>query len=152
MDPCRPVRYAGAMPDTIFDRFPAPPAAKLLGWSLLELDPEAGTIALAFEGKPDFCNPAGHIQGGFLAAMLDDTLGPALLAMTDGTLFGSTIDLHVHYLRVVKPGRITTTGRVVKLGSRVAFMEGELFDAAGALCARATASASLGALRGTDPA
>jgi uncharacterized protein (TIGR00369 family) len=131
------------MTETIFDRFPAPPAAETLGWKLLALDAKAGTIELAFEAKPAFCNPTGHIQGGFLAAMLDDTLGPALFAMTDGKRFGSTIDLHVHYLHGVKPGRVTTKGRVVKLGSRVAFMEGELFDADGRLAAKATASASL---------
>lgn len=128
---------------TIFDRLPAPPAAETLGWELLSLDAAAGTIELAFDAKPAFTNPAGNIQGGFLAAMLDDTLGPALFAMTDGTRFGSTIDLHVHYLRPVPPGRVTTKGRVVKLGARIAFMEGELFTADGQLAARATASASM---------
>lgn len=128
---------------TIFDHLPAPPAAKTLGWELLSLDADAGTIELAFNAKPEFTNPAGHIQGGFLAAMLDDTLGPALFAMTDGKRFGSTIDLHVHYLRPVQSGRVTTKGRVVKLGSRIAFMEGELFTDDGQLAARATASASM---------
>lgn len=131
---------------TIFDRLPAPPAAETLGWELLSVDASAGTIELAFDAKPDFTNPAGNIQGGFLAAMLDDTLGPALFAMTDGKRFGSTIDLHVHYLRPVRPGRVTTKGRVVKLGSKVAFMEGELFTAEGKLAAKATASASMHAL------
>ncbi|MGB6230784.1 MAG: PaaI family thioesterase [Litorimonas sp.] len=131
------------MTDTIFDRLPAPPAAETLGWELLALDAEAGTIELAFDARPGFCNPIGHVQGGFLAAMLDDTLGPALFAHVDGRRFGTTIDLHVHYLRGVKPGRVTTKGRVVKLGSRIAFMDGELFDADGRICAKATASAAL---------
>lgn len=131
---------------TIFDRLPAPPAAETLGWELLSLDAAAGTIELAFNAKPDFANPTGHIQGGFLAAMLDDTMGPALFAMTDGKRFGSTIDLHVHYLRPVLPGRVTTKGRVVKFGTRIAFMEGELFTADGDLAAKATASASLRAV------
>ncbi|WP_298915742.1 PaaI family thioesterase [uncultured Algimonas sp.] len=134
------------MTETIFDRLPAPPAAETLGWELIAVDPKAGTIELAFDAKPAFCNPTGHVQGGFLAAMLDDTMGPALFAMTDGKRFGSTIDLHVHYLRAVKPGRVTTKGRVVKLGARVAFLQGDLFDADGRLAATATASASLGDL------
>ncbi|MGJ8560790.1 MAG: PaaI family thioesterase [Litorimonas sp.] len=131
---------------TIFDRLPAPPAAETLGWELLSLDPVAGTIELAFDAKREFTNPAGNVQGGFLAAMLDDTLGPALFAMTDGKRFGSTIDLHIHYLRPVPPGRVTTKGRVVKLGARIAFMEGELFTSDGQLAAKATASASMGDL------
>lgn len=128
---------------TIFDTVPAPPAAKLLGWQLLELDEAAGTIKVAFEGKPEFLNPMGNIQGGILAAMLDDTLGPALFAMGHGKVFGPTIDLHVSFLRSVKPGPITANGRVRKRGRSVAFLEGELFDQNGDLCATATARASL---------
>lgn len=128
---------------SIFETMTPPPAAALLGWTLLSVDAEAGSIELAFDGKPDFTNPTGHIQGGFLSAMLDDTLGPALFAMTGGRRFGSTIDLHVHFLRPVRPGRITTTGRVTRLGRDIAFLQGELFDADGNHCASASASARL---------
>ena len=47
--------------DVMEGRVAPPPAAVLLGWELVAVDPAAGVI-----------------QGGFLAAMLDDTLGPAL--------------------------------------------------------------------------
>jgi acyl-coenzyme A thioesterase PaaI-like protein len=54
-----------------------PAAAVLLGWRLVSVDPEAETIEVAFTATERFLNPAGDVQGGFLAAMLDDTLGPA---------------------------------------------------------------------------
>ena len=76
------------MPESIFDNYDMPPIAKLLGWTLLEISPQAGTIAVQFDGKADFLNPRGTIQGGILAAMLDDTLGPALFAHTEGRFFG----------------------------------------------------------------
>ena len=38
------------------------------------------TIETAFHARPEFTNAAGDVQGGLLAAMLDDTLGPALIA------------------------------------------------------------------------
>jgi uncharacterized protein (TIGR00369 family) len=131
------------MKKTIFDSIPMPPASGLLGWTLIDVDPDAGTIDVAFEGKPEFINPAGFIQGGFLTAMLDDTLGPAILVATKGRKYGHTIDLHTHFLRPVAPGRITTTGKVTSLGKTVAYLEGQLFDAGGKLAARATASAFL---------
>jgi hypothetical protein len=53
-----------------------PPAAELLGFKLVEIDPDAGTIEVGFTATEQFLNPAGTVQGGFLAAMLDDTLGP----------------------------------------------------------------------------
>lgn len=56
------------------------PAAVILGWELEAIDPDAGTIELSFTASERFVNPAGHVQGGFLAAMLDDTLGPVLVA------------------------------------------------------------------------
>src|ERR1700742_3255710 len=53
-------------------RIPPPPAAVTLGWEMIDVDPEAGTIEVAFTAGSQFLNPAGVIQGGFLAAMLDD--------------------------------------------------------------------------------
>ncbi len=131
------------MPKSIFDDLVVPPVALLLGWTLLAIDPDAGTIEVQFEGKPEFANPRGFVQGGILAAMLDDTLGPALFASLGGEKFGTTIDLHTHFLRPVPLGRITTTGRVTRTGKSVAFMEGQLFDLEGRLAARATGSAFL---------
>ena len=131
------------MMPTIFDNLPIPPGARLLGWKLIALDPQAGTIDVEFTAKTDFTNPSGFIQGGILAAMLDDTLGPAAFAMTGGKRMTTTIDLHLHYVRPVLPGRITTRGKVVNLGATIAFLEGKLFDANGRLSAVATASALL---------
>jgi hypothetical protein len=36
-------------------------------------DLDAHTVELSFDGKPEFANPIGIVQGGFLSAMLDDT-------------------------------------------------------------------------------
>lgn len=120
-----------------------PPTVALLGWSLIKLDAAAGAIEVAYVGKPEFCNPAGNVQGGFLAAMIDDAMGPVVLAHSGGARFCSTIDLHTHYMRPVKPGRITVRASVTKMGRSVAFIEAQLFDAEDRLCARATSSAQL---------
>lgn len=138
------------MTGTIFDNFPAPPAAKLLGWRMISLNIDTGEIELSFDGKPEFLNPIGVVQGGFLSAMLDDTMGPLILAMSHGRQFGTTIDLHVHFLKPVRPGPITTKARITQLGKKVAFAEGQLFDSDGQLAARATCSAFLLDMPGKD--
>lgn len=127
--------------EAIFARFPAPPCATTLGWHLLDADPEAGTVRIGFRGGEEFCNPAGYVQGGFLAAMLDDTMGPAVLVRSDGRVFTPTIDLHVSFLNPARPGAFSGEGRVVQLGKTIAFVEGTLFDADARMVARATASA-----------
>jgi len=127
----------------IFARFPTPPCATTLGWRLLAADPDAGTVRIGFEASQAFCNPAGFVQGGFLAAMLDDTMGPAVLVRSGGALFAPTIDLTVSFLSPARPGVLVGEGRILQLGQTIAFLEGSLFDQAGQLLARATASARL---------
>lgn len=129
------------MDTSVFDRFPKPPCAQTLGWELLDADPATGAVRVAFDAREAFCNPGGHVQGGFLAAMLDDTLGPSVLVRTDGASYCATIDLNVQFLTPAKPGRLVGDGRVVQLGRTIAFLEGELRAEDGSVVARATASA-----------
>jgi uncharacterized protein (TIGR00369 family) len=107
----------------------------------LSVDPDAGTIEVAFTATEQFLNPTGHVQGGLLAAMLDDTLGPALVATLGPGEFAPTADLHVQFLRPVRPGRLVGRGRIVRRGSGVGFLAGELVDESGAVVAVATATA-----------
>jgi uncharacterized protein (TIGR00369 family) len=133
--------------DAMEGRVELTPAAKTLGFQLLSVDPEAGTIEVAFTAKDSFLNPVGVIQGGFLAAMLDDTLGPALVATLGPDQFAPTVDLHIQYLRPAKPGRLVGRGRVLKKGKDIAFMSGELVDEGGEVVATAVATASIRQLR-----
>ncbi len=137
------VQRTGPFWDFVAGKAPAPPAAELLGWELIEIDPEAGTISVGFKASEQFTNPVGNIQGGFLAAMLDDTLGPALVATLPGDQFAPTLDLHVQYLRPARPGRIVGKGRIVKRGREICFLAGELYDADGKQLAVATATARI---------
>jgi len=128
---------------TALDHIPAPPCATLLGWHLLDARPDEGWIRIGFEGKCEFCNPAGFVQGGILSAMLDDTMGPAVFTMTEGKLYTATITMTVNFLSPAKPGPITGEARVTQLGRTVAFVEGRLTAEDGTLLATATSSARL---------
>jgi len=129
--------------DFLAGRSPAPPAAALLGWQLSWVAPERGEIEVNFDAHVGFANPMGNVQGGFLAAMLDDTLGPALVATLNDGEFAPTLELKVSFLRPAVPGRITGTGRVVHRGGSIAFLAGELTDQRGQLLATATATAKI---------
>jgi uncharacterized protein (TIGR00369 family) len=125
---------------SIFDRFEAPPSAKLLGWTLRAIDPDAGTIEIGFSADDRFTTPGGTVQGGFLAAMLDDTQGPALFGHTHGEAYAPTIDFNISFLKEARPGNFIAKGRVLRLGRTIAFTEAELFDEEGDMIARATFS------------
>jgi uncharacterized protein (TIGR00369 family) len=126
---------------SFFTDKPAPPAAELLGWELIAEYPDEGRIEIAFHPDARMLNPHGTVQGGFVAAMLDDAMGPALVSMSGGTLAPSSVDINVSFVRPVKPGRVIAKGRVVNKGRSIVFLEAELFDTDGKLLARATSSA-----------
>jgi uncharacterized protein (TIGR00369 family) len=128
---------------TALDSIQRPPCAELLGWEMVHARPAEGWVRIRFEGKPQFRNPTGYIQGGILAAMLDDTMGPAVFAMTEGALYTATIDMNVSYVAPAKVGPIFGEGRVVHLGKSIGFLEAELRDETGLLIARATSTARL---------
>ncbi|MBW8484676.1 PaaI family thioesterase [Actinomadura parmotrematis] len=129
--------------DVLAGRRPVPPSAVLLGWEPVAVDAGAGTVEVAFTADERFTNPAGAIQGGFLAAMLDDTLNPALAALLPEGAFAPTLDLHVQFLRPARPGRLVGRGRVVRRGREIAFLAGELLDARDRPVAVATATAKI---------
>lgn len=137
------VQREGPFWDAMEGKVALPPAAVTLGWELVSISPEDGTIEVAFTASEAFLNPAGFIQGGFLAAMLDDTLGPALVAGLNPGDFAPTTDLHVQFLRPARPGRLLGRGRVVRRGRDVAFLAGELAEEDGAVVAVATATAQI---------
>ena len=68
-----------------------------------------------FTARPEFRNPAGFVQGGFLAAMLDDTMGPAVLMKSGGRVYTATIDLRVSYIAPAKIGSFVGEARVVQI-------------------------------------
>ena len=113
----------------------------LLGWRLVDIDPDAGTIEVSFTATDQFLNVAGHIQGGFLAAMLDATLGPALVATLPADQWAPTIDLQLQFLTPATPGELRGRGRIVRRGRDIAFLAGELVNARGDVVATATAAA-----------
>ena len=134
---------APATPPSVFDRFELPAASALLGWTLRAVDPPAGTIEIGFTVDDRFGNPQGFVQGGIIAAMLDDTHGPALFAHVDGKVFPVTIDCNISFIKAAQFGNFVGKGRLVSMGKTIAFTEAELFDEAGELIARGTFTSRL---------
>lgn len=119
---------------------PLAPASEMLGFRIIDLDPEHGTARVGYQAKPEFCNPLGVIQGGFLTAMVDEAMAVACVAMANFSIFIPTLELKVSFLRAGYPGPMEATGQVVRMGKSVAFLEGSLFDEDGNLLIRASAT------------
>ena len=101
-------------------------AAKTLGFKFIEVNPDEGSVKLEFLGKDEFTNPVGNIQGGFLAAMLDETMGPALATTLSIGEFAPALDLYVQFLNPATVGKIEAFGKIDKKGKEVCYLSGEL--------------------------
>lgn len=126
-----------------FDPKMAPPSARWMGMELMEHDPENMYSKVSFDPKPEMVNFGGVLQGGFLAAMMDDAMGFNCFISLKMKNNQATIDLHTHYFKAVPLGPVIVEAWVIRAGKSVAFLEAKLYDSFGDLAARATSSTKL---------
>lgn len=122
-------------------RAPLPPAAATLGMELIEADLEKGTIELGFTAREEWTNPAGNVLGAFVAAILYDTVGPALLATLEPDQLQATEKIEVHFLNPLRPGPVVARGRILERNGDEAVLDAELIDGDETTIATATATA-----------
>jgi acyl-coenzyme A thioesterase PaaI-like protein len=85
-------------------------------------------------GDERFCNPAGIVQGGFLAAMCDSAMGASALTFArrddpERKVFARNAEMKVSFLAAADPGSILEcVATVISGGRTAAFLEAELAD------------------------
>jgi uncharacterized protein (TIGR00369 family) len=90
-------------------------------------------------------NPVGTMQGGYITAAIDNTIGP--LSYMAARRPCSTLDLHTQFIRAIPPGDVLTiTGRVVSRGTSTMVLGAEAANGKGRLVALATANAAVHSL------
>jgi uncharacterized protein (TIGR00369 family) len=89
-----------------------------------------------------FENPAGLIQGGFLAAMADSSMGAAAVTFAhDRKVSVANAELKVSFLAPVRSGAtLRCEAVVVAGGQRTAFVEASITDELGTLVARGSST------------
>ena len=85
----------------------------------------------AFEARPEFANPTGAIQGGFIAAMLDEAMSTTAIIASNVTMNAPTLEMKISFLRPLFVGKATAEARILKWGKSTCFIEAELFDPEG---------------------
>ncbi len=103
-----------------------PPVGRTLGFRMMSLDRENGRLEARYEGNTAFLNPAGHVQGGMLGAMLDDVTGMLVTALIGEDERCATLNLNLSFLRPALPGPVIGRALVVKAGRDIYNVIGEL--------------------------
>ena len=96
--------------------------AKLLGFAISYPEDDC---CVGFPVLDFMYNPQGSLHGGIIALAMDVSMGH-LVNRLQGP--GATLEMKVQYLRAVRGGRAVATGRVLRRGSSVAFLESRLTD------------------------
>ena len=119
-----------------------PGSSRTLGFRLIAVSQADRRVEVAFEPSLDLVgNPMGHVQGGYVCAMLDECMSVAGLITSGMTCVAPTLEMKTSFLRPALPGPLRGVGWVVKWGKTVCFTEGELYDPEGRLLAKASATA-----------
>jgi len=117
---------------------PMPPCAETLGAEIIEV--AGGESTVSFVATERFFNPGAVVQGGFLAAMLDDTMGLATSSVLAEGQFSATIEMKANFIRPARAGKLIGHGRVVQAGRSIVFVEASLTTADGELIATGSSS------------
>ncbi len=101
-----------------------------------------GRCAWRMTADERFANPAGIMQGGFLAAFADSSMGAAAVTFVEGRkVFAANAELKISFLAPVPVGAVLTCeAEVVSGWRRVAFVEAGVTTDQGVLVARATST------------
>jgi acyl-coenzyme A thioesterase PaaI-like protein len=115
-----------------------PPVIEFMQAELLEFDPGLARLRMRFPVLEDYLNPYGVMQGGLVAAAVDNTLGPLSMLVAPPNV---TRTLDMKYSRSITPelGSIIVDGRLVERQDRRLKFSADVRDQDGQLLARARA-------------
>lgn len=121
-----------------FGQYTLTPTGKQLDGTLIAAD-ESG-VALAFVVRDEMVNPAGTLHGGWMALMLDETIGMSTIVVSNGR-FHATVNLAIDFLAPARVGEtVTVRATIQRRGRRLTNVQGEITDSQGTLVARATSN------------
>ncbi|MGB3878394.1 MAG: PaaI family thioesterase [Shinella zoogloeoides] len=108
------------------------------------VDVSPGSVVMRLMPNERHLRPGGTVSGPTLFALADVGAYCAVLAHIGPVALAVTTSLNINFLRKPKPGPLTCTCRLLKLGKRLAIMEASIFDEdADDLVAHATATYSI---------
>ena len=88
----------------------------------------AGSLELEGDFTETCLNPDGSVQGGMMAAMLDDVTSLLIIAETDGQKYPASTDLHTLQHRLLNQGKVKAKASIIKMGTRIATTKGEIYN------------------------
>ena len=119
--------------DKLESRLVANPFNAWMGLHLVVLDEEGLTVGLKWREEM-VSNPQARVtHGGILGALIDVAADFAIAAKVGAPV--PTVDMRIDFHRAARPGDLTATARVVRLGGTNSVAEARVHDRDGNLIA-----------------
>jgi uncharacterized protein (TIGR00369 family) len=114
------------------------PSSLWMKGTLLKVD--EGSAAISYEIRKEMTNPLGTIQGGVMAALIDDTMGLAFYTLFQQNMF-TTTNLNVNFLFGAREGEtVTVKAKTVRIGKKIANIECKVYNEKGDIITTATSN------------
>lgn len=117
------------------------PIGALMDFSRITVD-NKGQVSFYIIPQEFHYNPLGTVHGGLAATVLDSCNSISANCQLDRGFLTMTTDIRVNYLRpiTVLTGEITATAKIEKIGKKVIFVNGSLYDKSGKVYATASST------------
>ena len=119
-----------------------PACSDTLGMQVAEVHQDEMRTVVDFVANESFANPTGAIQGGFIAAMLDEAISTNIISASNVTMTAPTLEMKVSYLAPLFVGPAKVEAKILKFGKTVCFSEARCLAPDGKVVATATATAA----------
>jgi len=114
------------------------PVGRLIGFEIKE--GADGRAVVTLDAGPQHANPMGTLHGGILCDIADAAMGIAFASTLSSDESFTTIELKINFFRPVWKAFLRAEGKVVRRGSRVGYVECEIFDENDRMVAKASST------------
>lgn len=113
-------------------------AGNWLNPKLIKVEPSFAVMEV--EVKHDMCNPYGHIHGGMMALIMDESIGWAILA-ADLPIQYTSVSLNIDFLYAAPKGAIIRAeAKIIRAGKKILNAEVHVYNNENILLAHATSN------------
>ena len=115
-----------------------PHVSKLLGFRVIDFSVEERWLEAAFHPTQELANLRNSVHGGIIAAMLDEVMSLSVLVAERFMCGVPTLEIKTSFHSPLPVAPCRARGQAMRIGGRVAFMEGTVWRPDGEIAARAS--------------
>ena len=127
----------------LLDMFSKAPQTTLGIKKILKIDPVKGLAKVEYKARKNMCHSGNIVQGGFITGWLDAVMALACMSKVGINTLVLSLEIKTTFIKKVLPESILVTGKVIKSGKTIAFLEGTIIDKKNNILAKANQTVKL---------